>query len=148
MKINVYCFLAFAFLISGIYLAIMKPNTQIFINFMNSLDPQQQDLYEERIKERLHIYILGMCLGILAATLYYYTNKSDNFLICKFISIVYIVKLLVYHFTPKSPLMLNYLTNQNQVQLWAKIYNTMKYRWLYSLLFGTIGYFFIALSIK
>ena len=145
---NIYCFLAIVFLISGIYLAIMKPNIGIFKEFMSSLNPQQKKLYEDRIRERLTIYFSGMFLGLALAILYYYSYPKSNFMICRFIAIIYIVKLSVYYFTPKSPLMLNYLTNQNQVKLWAKIYKSMKQRWIYSILFGTIGYFFIIMSMK
>ena len=145
---NIYCFLAIMFLISGIYLAMMKPNISIFKEFMDSLDPRQQKLYEDRIKERLTIYLMGMFLGLTLAVLYYHSYPKSQFMICKFIAIIYLVKLSVYYFTPKSPLMLHYLTNQTQVQLWAKIYKVMGERWIYSLLFGTIGYFFIIISMK
>lgn len=148
MKFNIYCFLALTFLISGIYLAMMKPHNDIFIEFMNSLNPQQKILYEDRIKERLNIYLFGIILGIFLATVFYYYNKKSSFMVCKFIAIIYLVKLSVYYFTPKSPLMLNYLTDQKQVQLWAKIYKTMKNRWIYSLIFGTVGYFFVLLALE
>lgn len=148
MKFNIYCFLALTFIISGIYLSIMKPHNSIFIEFMSSLNNEQKVLYEIRIKERLKIYLFGILLGVFFAACFYYYNPKSQFMICKFIAIIYIVKLLVYYLSPKSPLMLNYLTNQNQVQLWTKIYKTMKNRWIYSLIFGTVGYFFILLSLK
>ena len=148
MKFNIYCFLALTFIISGIYLSIMKPHNNVFIEFMNSLNREQQNMYEIRIQERLKIYLLGILLGIFFAVFFYYYNPNSSFMICKFIAIIYLVKLLVYYITPKSPLMLNYLTNRKQVQLWTKIYKTMKNRWIYSLIFGTVGYFFVLLSLK
>ena len=50
----------------------------------------------------------------------------------------------IYYVYPKHPLMLNYLTNKEQVKSWAKIYSHMKSNWIKSLLLGFIGYLIIS----
>ena len=59
-----------------------------------------------------------------------------------------VVKIGIYYFYPKKPLMLNHLTDEKQVQAWTEIYSTMKNRWKQSMVLGFIGYLFISYSMK
>ena len=65
---------------------------------------------------------------------------TQTYPLCTFLTIVYVVKLLVYYFYPKSPLMLYSLTSKEQTDAWAMIYEEMKYRYKISLLMGFLGY--------
>ena len=67
-------------------------------------------------------------------------SKNDKYLICKVLSIIYVVKLGFYKLFPKSPLMLYSLTTKQQTDAWADIYSEMKNRWKQSLVVGLIGY--------
>ena len=53
---------------------------------------------------------------------------------------MYLVKLGVYYFYPKSPLMLYSLKTKEQTDAWAKIYEEMKKRYKISLVIGFVGY--------
>ena len=118
----------------------MKKDNRIFSNFMKLLNQSQKKMYSKIIYERLSIYVMGMILGLVLGIYYYFQNKKDEYRLCKFLCIIYIVKLGFYYFYPKSPLMLYSLTNQKQVSAWADIYSEMKRRWILSLLVGFIGY--------
>ena len=118
----------------------MKKDSKIFGNFMGLLNQSQKKLYSKIISERMSIYVMGMILGLVLGIYYYFKNKTDEYSLCKFLCIIYIVKLGFYYFYPKSPLMLYSLTNQKQVSAWADIYSEMKRRWILSLIVGFIGY--------
>ena len=134
------CLIGFTLLFSSIYMSIMKKDNRIFSNFMKLLNQSQKKMYSKIIYERLSIYVMGMILGLVLGIYYYFQNKKDEYRLCKFLCIIYIVKLGFYYFYPKSPLMLYSLTNQKQVSAWADIYSEMKRRWILSLLVGFIGY--------
>ncbi len=134
------CLIGFTLLFSSIYMSIMKKDNKIFSNFMKLLNQSQKKMYSKIIYERLSIYVMGMILGLVLGIYYYFQNKKDEYRLCKFLCIIYIVKLGFYYFYPKSPLMLYSLTNQKQVSAWADIYSEMKRRWILSLLVGFIGY--------
>ena len=83
--------------------------------------------------------VLGLGLGI-----FFYVNSNDKYKLCKFLAIIYLVKLGFYYVYPKSPLMLYSLKNQKQVKAWADIYTEMKSKWLKSIAIGFIGYLLIS----
>ena len=99
------------------------------------------------IRERSMIYISGMLLGLFLGMYYLWKNPDDTYRFCKFLVIVYGVKLGFYYLFPKSPLMLYSLTTQKQVSAWADIYTEMKRRWITSLLLGFIGYVSLSMAL-
>jgi len=121
-------------------MSYLKKDNDIFVNFMNLLDEKQKEIYTQIIYERLMIYIAGMVIGIILALYYLFTNRKDNYRLCKFLCIIYVVKLGFYYMYPKSPLMLYSLTSKEQVDGWADIYLEMKNRWKESLMVGLLGY--------
>ncbi len=143
MKFNI-CAIGITLLISSIYMSYMKRDNTKFIKFNSILDDKQQKIYENIVHERLKIYIMGMVLGLSFAIFYVYKNKNDNYKICKFLSIVYVIKLGFYYLYPKSPLMLYSLEGKEQVDAWADIYTDMKFRWIKSLFVGFFGYLLFA----
>ena len=134
------CLIGFTLLFSSIYTSIMGKDNKIFNNFMKLLNQSQKELYSKIIYERMSIYLMGMALGLVLGIYYYHTHKEDKYRLCKFLCIIYLVKLGFYYFYPKSPLMLYSLTNQKQISAWADIYSEMKRRWILSLFFGFLGY--------
>ena len=138
------CLIGFTLLFSSIYMSIMKKDSKIFSNFMKLLNQSQKKMYSKIIYERMSIYVMGMILGLVLGIYYYLNNKTDEYRLCKFLCIIYIVKLGFYYFYPKSPLMLYSLTNQKQVSAWADIYSEMKRRWILSLFIGFIGYLILS----
>ena len=146
MKVS-FCLIAFVLLISSCYLAIMKQDKQIFIDFKNLLNEEQNQKYQKIVKERMMIYFIGMALGIAIGIFYYMKNKNEDYLFCKVIVIFFFIKLGFYYYFPKSPLMLYSLTTKEQTDAWADIYSEMKDRWIKSLIVGFFGYVFLTVAL-
>lgn len=145
---KISCAVGITLVLSSVIMSILNFNRDKFNNFVKLLNTEQKELYKEIIIERITIYYIGMFLGLLAGYIYYHYNKKDKYLFCKTISIMSIIKIGVYYFYPKKPLMINSLTSQEQVRAWSDIYMTMKNRWKKSILLGFIGYIFISYSMK
>ena len=139
-----HCVIGITFLLASIYSTIYKPNKDIFSKFKNLLNDQQVNIYHSIVKERIQIYTIALVSGLIAASLYYYRYPKRPYKWCTFLVIAYIVKLGVYYFYPKSPLMLYSLTTKEQTDAWADIYTEMKYRYRISLFIGFIGYLIIS----
>ena len=145
---NSSCIIGITLILSSITMSFLNLRKDKFNNFVDLLDNEQKIKYHDIIVERVTIYNIGMILGILLGFLYYYYNKKDKYIFCKVVSIMCVVKIGIYYFYPKKPLMLNHLTDQKQVQAWTEIYSTMKNRWKQSIILGFIGYLFISFSMK
>lgn len=147
MKCNT-CLIAITFLISSVYLALVRPDTRVFSNFTQLLNKEQLSIYHSIVRERGTIYATGVGIGILLGYLYYRMYPKQPYLVCTVIAIAYITKLAVYYLFPKSPLMLYSLTSTQQTDAWAKIYEHMKYRYKLSLLIGFLGYIVFFVGMK
>ena len=145
---NIWCGVGITLVLSSIIMSVLNLKKDEFNVFVDLLDDKQKKLYNDIVVERVTIYNIGMVLGIIAGFLYYYYNKKDKYVFCKAITIMSIVKLAVYYFYPKQPLMLNHLTTIEQVDAWEYIYSTMKEKWQQSIILGFIGYIFISYSMK
>ena len=143
-----HCVIGITFLLASIYSTIYKPNKDIFRKFQNLLNDQQVNIYHSIVRERIKIYTIALVSGLIAAFSYYYICPKRPYKWCSFLAIAYIVKLGVYYFYPKSPLMLYSLTTKEQTDAWADIYTEMKYRYRISLLIGFIGYLIISSGLK
>ena len=143
-----HCVIGITFLLASIYSTIYKPNKDIFSKFKNLLNDQQVNIYHSIVQERIKIYTVALVSGLIAASLYYYRYPKRPYKWCSFLAIAYIVKLGVYYFYPKSPLMLYSLTTKEQTDAWADIYTYMKYRYRISLFIGFIGYLIISSGLK
>ena len=142
------CIIGITFLLSSIYLSILKQDNDIFFKFNRLLNDKQKIIYQNIVRERLKIYTIAMFTGLGSGLLYWYRNQKQPYIWCSFLAIVYIVKLGVYYFYPKSPLMLYSLTSKEQTDAWADIYTEMKTRYRISLLIGFIGYVIISSGLK
>lgn len=140
------CLVGITLLISSIYMSYMKKNDIIFIDFMDTLDPDQMVIYSEIVFERLMVYVMGMIIGLFLGIYYILTNSNDKYRVCKFLCIIFITKLLFYYFYPKKPLMLYSLKTEEQVDAWADIYSEMKNRWKKSIIVGLIGYLVLSMG--
>ena len=133
------CATGITLLIASVYMSLDDEKATYFQRFYTSLDDSQQQTYRSIVRERLMIYITGMVVGVVAGITYYLSTK-DKYRFCKFLCIVYGLKLGIYYVSPKKPLMLYSLTEERQVKAWADIYTHMKKRWVTSLFVGFIGY--------
>ena len=141
------CIVGITFLMASIYSIIHGHKKDIFIKFSQLLNDKQQVIYQNIVKERLKIYSVALFTGLGSGLLYWYRNQNQPYIWCTFLAIAYIVKLGVYYFYPKSPLMLYSLTTKEQTDAWADIYQEMKHRWIMSLVFGLFAYIFLTLAL-
>ena len=135
-------------ILSSIIMSLLNLKKDKFNNFVELLNPEQKKIYHGILVERITIYNIGMVLGTIAGSLYYYYNKKDKYAFCKALSIMVVINLGFYYFYPKKPLMLDSLTDDKQVKAWTEVYTTMKDRWKQSIVLGFIGYLFISYSMK
>jgi len=141
------CVIGITLLLSSLYMTIMRDETY-FDRFVVLLDEDQRDTYFMIVKERLTIYTLGMILGLTLGLMYLLNNPTHKYRVCTFLTIVYLVKLGFYYFSPKSPLMLYSLKTKAQTDAWADIYSDMKYKWKISICMGLVGYIILGSSVK
>lgn len=134
------CIIGITMLFSSVYLTILKQDKSIFTDFVKLLDDEQKIKYYKIVKERVTAYVLGMVIGVILALYYYSQNPKEKYILCTFLAIIYLTKLGVYYFYPKSPLFLYSLKSKQQTDAWAKIYEEMKGRYKVSLLIGFVGY--------
>ena len=142
------CVIGITMLFSSIYLTILKQDKTIFTDFVKLLDDEQAEKYYTIVKERVTAYVVGMILGVILALYYYSQNPKEKYILCTFLAIIYLAKLGVYYFYPKSPLFLYSLKNTQQTDAWAKIYEEMKGRYKVSLLIGFVGYLLLFHGLK
>ncbi len=140
------CLIGFSLLLSSFYMSYMNKDNEIFKKFYYLLDDTQKNIYNNIVRERLIIYISGSLLGIISAFLFYRNNKSEKYILCKSLFLLYFVKLGFYYVYPKSPLMLYSLSSKEQTNAWADIYSEMKNRWKLSIFLGFISYLIIGFS--
>ena len=137
------CLLGFTLVLSSIYMSYYKKDNTIFSEFNSLLNQEQKEIYQGIIQERMMIYIIGSVLGLSLGVIYLLKSKNENYKICKFVMIIYLIKLGFYYFYPKSPLMLYSLTTKEQTDAWADIYTEMKNKWKQSLFIGLLGYLLV-----
>lgn len=137
------CLIGFTLFFASIYMSYLKQDNEIFNNFNKLLNEKQKIIYQKIIRERISIYISGSVLGLLTGIFYLYRYKNENYKICKFLTIIYVIQLGFYKIYPKSPLFLYSLTTKSQTDAWADIYTEMKSRWIQSIFMGLIGYILI-----
>ena len=106
---DISCLIGITMLIGSLSMTIMKKDTTIFRKFNDLLNKEQKMIYEEIVRERLMIYFTGRVVG-LGLGIYYYVGSKDKYKLCKFLAIIYLMKLGFYYFYPKKPLMLYSLT--------------------------------------
>lgn len=140
------CAFGISLLLSSFYMSYMKQDNEIFIDFYSLLNDEQKNIYEGIVKERFIIYFAGSILGIISAVLFYRNNKSEKYILCKSLFLLYFIKLGFYYMYPKQPLMLYSLTSKEQTDGWADIYSEMKNRWKLSIFLGFISYLIIGFS--
>ena len=140
------CAIGFTLLFSSFYMSYMRQDNEIFINFYSLMNIKQKKIYEDIVKERFVIYLAGSILGIISAVLFYRNNKSEKYILCKSLFLLYFIKLGFYYMYPKQPLMLYSLTTKEQTDSWADVYSEMKNRWKLSIFLGFISYLIIGFS--
>ena len=156
MTCGITCIIAVVFLIANIYTMLScsssKKDKQ---NFKNVLNINQQQIYENIIKERRNIYFIGYILGIILSIICYFISKkifkirfNNTSLICFIGAITFITNYLFYILYPKSDYMLLHLSDKKQIQEWLDIYKKMQFKFHMGFIFGIIAVMIFCYAMK
>ena len=147
MVCGVTCIIALVFLIANIYIIFScSNNKEIKQNFLNVLNEEQKNTYENLINERKNIYYIGYALGIILSLIgYLVINKFTKMrfnklsLVCFVGAITFVTNYLVYILYPKSDYMLLHLNDKKQITEWLNIYRTMQIKFHVGFVLGIIA---------
>lgn len=145
---NIYCLIGITLFLTNIFMFFPNMKSKNCMALYNKLNKEQKKKYIDIVKERIIIYSSGVIIALILASLYYFNNESDDFRLCKTLSIFTSVKLIVYYFAPKKPSLTYSLTTKEQLDAWQDIGTEMRNKWKKSLILGFISYCIIAYSIK
>lgn len=149
MKVSL-CLVASAFIGASLYTTLTCDKCQPHVDYRNSLGPVQKKIYLEIVEERKRIYIHGLILGAILASLFlWYKFNTINPLTngCIFSSIVLVTQYFYYMTKKKEKYMLNYLTNKDQIDGWLDVYKTMQNKYHIGMMLGIIGYILLGYGI-
>jgi uncharacterized protein YacL len=115
-------------------------------NLKKKLNEEEEKYYDEVVKERMFIYLIGLCVGIVVAFLA--TNsllfKSKVNKVCLFVVIALVVNVVVYMVYPKEKWLLNKIgSDQTKVNAWLDVYKEMKLKKFIGMGLGLIAYYLL-----
>ena len=144
MECKGVCFGASMFALGSLFCMFKDPKP--FVDFYKTLDQDQLKTFMEIKKDRMYIWLKSTILGIIMSVLVHkFTLKGNNLSnTCTMVLVYFLTQYLVYSLHPKKRWMLNHLRSIDQNKAWLNMYNSMKYRWHFGLLFGLISYGFFS----
>ena len=107
---------------------------------------EEKDYYDDVVKERMFIYLIGLCVGIVVAFLATNTLKFKSKVnkVCLFVAIALVVNVVVYMVYPKEYWMLTKIGNdQKKVDAWLEVYKEMKLKKFIGMGIGLIAYYLL-----
>jgi hypothetical protein len=140
------CSAAAAFF-GGMVFVSLNPYSKDKLNkLMSLLTPDQTQVYKEISRERMHIYLMGLVLGLLLGFIYLYHGAKTTGLsrTCGFVFITMATTYLFYLLYPKSKYMLSYLTTDDQRAAWLDVYRSMQYKQYMGMVLGVIAYVLVS----
>lgn len=136
------CAISTGFIFASLYTMMVSGNEHV--NLAKVLDADTVKIYDNIKKERMQLYLHGLVIGLIVATLILYlnrdtmTNTTAN--VCTFVLIVAVVNYFYYNLMPKKDWLLNHLKTPEQNKQWLSVYKQMKYKWHMGFLIGLVGY--------
>ena len=141
------CSAAAAFFGGMVFVSLNPYSKDKLDKFMGLLTADQQTLYREISRERMHIYLMGLVLGLLLGFIYLYHGVKAASLArtCGFVFITMATTYLFYLLYPKSKYMLSYLTTDDQRAAWLDVYRGMQYKHYMGMVLGVIAYVLVSI---
>lgn len=134
-----FCFLAAGLIGVSLYM-MMTCSECLALN--QSFDANQKLLYQQIVNERKTLATQGFFLGLLISALYlYFMGLSLNPFVngCIYGGLTLSVQAFYYLLSPKSTYMVEHLTSQEQLNLYADSNRTMQLRAITGMLLGFLG---------
>ncbi len=140
------CAAAAAFFGGMLFVSLNPYSAEKLNHLMSLLTPDQMDVYKEVSRERMHIYLMGLVVGLLLGFIYLYhgVRQPGMARTCGFVFITMAVTYLFYLLYPKSKYMLTYLTTDEQRAAWLDVYRGMQYRHYMGMVLGVIAYVLVS----
>jgi uncharacterized protein YacL len=125
----------------GATFATMTTSEDEHDKLRNVLSDDLDKIYNKIVVERRNIYFQGLIAGlIISFILSRFMVFSSMFHKITFsLGITILVSVVFYFLMPKSDYMLNHLKNTKENKAWLDEYNTMKTRYLYGFILGSLS---------
>lgn len=146
-----FCVIAAIFIGASIYTMLTCKSCSPFLEYQQSLDAEQAQVYKNVVEERQHIYLTGLVLGTLLSFVYLYVNNLGLNPItnsCVFVSIALFTQYLYYVLYPKTHHMVTMMKDKSQLKKWHAVYKHMQYRYHLGMVLGLIGYFLLSYGLQ
>ena len=144
VNLSIFCVIAAALLGSMIWSLINCNNKDQINRYLSNLNKDQQEIYQNIVKERMNIYVTGFVLGLIVGIIYLQiTNSTKANVYCIFVAIVLGITYINYTVMPKSTYMLEHINNQEQAKAWLGIYKEMKHRCHMGMILGVVALPFV-----
>tara|TARA_B100000575_G_C22949358_1_gene549108 strand:+ start:221 stop:691 length:471 start_codon:yes stop_codon:yes gene_type:complete len=144
MQCAIFCLVGIVFVTAHLVMMFNADKINQKKSFYETLTPDLVNKYENIIKERRNISLIGYILGLVLAFSYLiYTKniKKLNTYNSAFFTagITLLVNYFYYILSNKSDVMIIYLDKEEQRIEWQKIYRSMQLKYHLGLLLGVIG---------
>lgn len=140
MNCYLLCMIASALFGSMLYLSLNVNKDKVYQQYLKLLDNDQKKVLKDINKERLHIYMMGLALGLVLGLFFLQITKKGAGRTCGFVVIVMLTNYLFYLVYPKSKYMISYLKTPEQKQGWLNVYRTMQFNHYFGMVLGAIAY--------
>jgi hypothetical protein len=146
------CAVGLVFIFATIFMTLIIDKQKIFKDYVNSLNKEQLDKYNNIVNERKNIslngYLLGLLLSLVFIVFNYNLKKiSKGLVICLTSSIMFLTHYFYYILSPKTDWMVLHLDDKQRIE-WLKVYRTMQFSYHYSLLIGVLSVMIISSAFK
>ena len=142
---NQWCGLAAVFAMASIFTTLNACGGKAVSLFRAALNTNQKEVYDGIASSRLHIYIVGLCLGLVLAIGFIMMKSRTGqpivslISLCQLVSITQVVVYMYYMLAPKPELMVVNLANERQREKWAIAYRSMQVRYYSAFLLSAIS---------
>lgn len=122
-------------------LLTMTVSEEEHLQLKKTLSKELDQIYTNIAIERRNLYLQGLLLGLVLASLLTWRLKTSNkFYKVAFMSAITMMTAFTYYsLMPKSDYMLNHLKTEEQNKAWLNIYKTMKQRYMLGVIGGVIA---------
>jgi len=146
------CAVGLVFIFATIFMSLIIDKQKIFKDYVNSLNKEQLNKYNNIVNERKNISLNGYLLGLLLSLVFIvfnYNLKKINkgLVICLTSSIMFLTHYFYYILSPKTDWMVLHLDDKQRIE-WLKVYRTMQFSYHYSLLIGVLSVMIISSAFK